>query len=109
MSRVSRWNTLEYEATLCSGCGMCTAVCPHGVFRQLDHVASVARPDDCIECGACELNCPTGAISVQCGVGCASAMIWAALTRRREASCGDVPATSCGESALAGSARAEET
>ena len=88
MERVSPLHTLEYGAELCTGCGMCSAVCPHGVFRQEDHVAVVARPDDCIECGACQLNCPTSAITVQSGVGCASAMIWAALTRRPEVTCG---------------------
>jgi NAD-dependent dihydropyrimidine dehydrogenase PreA subunit len=107
MERVSQLNTLTYDASLCTGCGMCSAVCPHGVFRQQDHVAVVVRPDVCIECGACELNCPAGAIQVQSGVGCASAMIWAALTRRPEATCGDVSASCSGVSAL--EATPEET
>jgi len=38
-----------------------------------------------MECGACKLNCPTSAISVNSGVGCASAMIYAALTGKKEA------------------------
>ena len=35
-----------------------------------------------MECGACALNCPVQAIEVQSGVGCAWAMISAALRER---------------------------
>jgi ferredoxin len=42
---------------------------------------TVADPDACMECGACATNCPTGAISVQAGVGCAAAVIGTALGR----------------------------
>jgi ferredoxin len=41
-----------------------------------------------MECGACQVNCPTNAISVESGVGCAAAMILAALTGKKEATCG---------------------
>jgi len=50
-----------------------------------------------MECGACQLNCPTGAISVESGVGCAAAMIYAALTGKKEATCGKTD-SSCGSS-----------
>jgi ferredoxin len=36
-----------------------------------------------MECGACQLNCPTAAITVDSGVGCASAMIGAALRGKK--------------------------
>jgi NAD-dependent dihydropyrimidine dehydrogenase PreA subunit len=88
MEKASAMNTLEYEKDLCINCGMCSTVCPHGVFAANEHVAVLAQPDSCMECGACQLNCPTGAITVQSGVGCASAMMRAALTGRKEASCG---------------------
>jgi len=42
-----------------------------------------------MECGACQLNCPTGAIVVESGVGCASAMMYAALTGRKDVTCDD--------------------
>ena len=81
-------NTLEYNPALCINCGMCSTVCPHAVFAPDDHVARLVRPEACMECGACQLNCPTGAIAVDSGVGCAAAMIRAALTGRKEPICG---------------------
>jgi len=41
-----------------------------------------------MECGACQLNCPTGAISVESGVGCATAMMIAAIKGQKELACG---------------------
>ncbi len=80
----STLNTLEYDPDLCIGCAICTVVCPHSVFAMNGRVAQFARPQACMECGACQLNCPTAAITVDSGVGCASAMIFAALTGRKE-------------------------
>lgn len=84
----SKLNTLTYDAELCCDCGRCTEVCPHGVFTRGDSAARLVHGDDCIECGACQLNCPTEAIQVESGVGCASAMIISALTGKPE-QCGD--------------------
>lgn len=81
-------NSLRYDSSLCVGCGLCTIVCPHRVFAQPERVAQLVAPNACIECGACQLNCPTGAITVNSGVGCAAAMIRAALTGG-EVRCGD--------------------
>jgi ferredoxin len=86
-------NTLEFKPELCTGCGVCVDVCPHGVFAQNDHgvdhrPVELVRPLACMECGACQVNCPFGAIHVESGVGCATAMFLAALTRRKEPSCG---------------------
>ncbi len=72
-------NTLGYDDARCINCGMCSAVCPHGVFTAGESVAVLSNPASCMECGACQRNCPTGAIQVVSGVGCAAAMIWAAL------------------------------
>ncbi|NLS76235.1 MAG: 4Fe-4S dicluster domain-containing protein [Chloroflexi bacterium] len=82
-------NSLRYDETRCIGCDLCSAVCPHGVFAPNGRVARVVRYEACMECGACQRNCPTGAIAVESGVGCAAAMIKAALTGSAEVSCGD--------------------
>jgi NAD-dependent dihydropyrimidine dehydrogenase PreA subunit len=81
-------NTLAYNPQACNGCAMCVAVCPHAVFQMNARKAVLARPLDCMECGACQRNCVMGAITVESGVGCANAMIRAALTGRKEATCG---------------------
>ncbi len=79
-------NTLQYMSELCIGCAMCWEVCPHGVFAE-GKTAQLVKQEACMECGACALNCPTNAIIVQSGVGCAAAMIKAALTGSKEESC----------------------
>lgn len=81
-------NTLKYRPELCTGCGLCSVVCPHGVFAHNERVALLVHPEACMECGACQKNCPSGAIEVDSGVGCATAMIRAALSKEREATCG---------------------
>lgn len=83
----AKLNTLEYDPALCNRCGMCSIVCPHRVFAQNEKAALLVDPDACMECGACALNCEPGAIKVDSDVGCASAMIVAALTRKKEAAC----------------------
>jgi NAD-dependent dihydropyrimidine dehydrogenase PreA subunit len=91
-------NTLRYDPELCSNCGMCSIVCPHGVFAPNGQAARLVRPAACMECGACQLNCPSEAITVDSGVGCAAAMIQAALTGRKEVTCGGtVESSSCSE------------
>lgn len=96
MASVTVKNTLRYDPRLCINCEMCVVVCPHGVFGADDRVVRLVRPEACMECGACQLNCPTDAITVDSGVGCAAAMIRAALTGKKEATCGD---SSCCSSA----------
>ena len=81
-------NTLRYNPERCSNCGMCSTVCPQGIFVAGESAAELARPDDCMECGACKRNCPTGAIEVDSGVGCAAALMFAALTGRKDGTCG---------------------
>lgn len=86
-TRVSVVNTLRYDPQQCINCGVCSVVCPHGVFAPDGSTARLVQPESCMECGACQLNCPTGAIVVDSGVGCATAMILAALTGKKEPTC----------------------
>jgi len=85
---VSQINTLAFSSGRCINCGMCVMVCPHGVFTSGNQVVRVVQPDLCMECGACQLNCPVGALLVDSGVGCAAAMINAALRGLDEPTCG---------------------
>jgi NAD-dependent dihydropyrimidine dehydrogenase PreA subunit len=79
--------TLKLEAGLCTGCGMCAIVCPHAVFEIRQGKAQITDINDCMECGACELNCRFGAIRVQSGVGCAAGIIKGILNNT-EPTCG---------------------
>ncbi len=73
--------TLELDEALCTGCGVCLTVCPHGVLATNGRSVRVVDRDACMECGACATNCATGAISVRAGVGCAAAVINGVLGR----------------------------
>jgi ferredoxin len=66
---------------------MCTDVCPHGVFILENGKAAITDRDACMECGACEKNCPFTAVEVKTGVGCAAAVMNGLLTGE-EPSCG---------------------
>lgn len=47
----------------CKRCGICIAFCPTKVFdAREDGLPLVARRDDCIWCGLCEVRCPDFAI-----------------------------------------------
>ncbi len=86
--------TLKLDPERCTGCRLCTEVCPHAVFRLEDKRATVADRDACMECGACAMNCEAGAISVQSGVGCAAAII-TGLLRGTEPTCDCGSQTTC--------------
>ena len=68
-------NTLQLDSEKCNGCAMCTIVCPHAVFTIKEKKAFIEHKDYCMECGACAMNCQTGAITVKSGVGCAVGVI----------------------------------
>ena len=89
MFDVSVANTLRFDPAACNGCGMCLAICPHGVFARNGRTVQLVQPETCMECGACQVNCPEGAIQVESGVGCAAAMFRAALLRQPTSSCGN--------------------
>ena len=96
MKTIERSNTLLYFPKLCTNCGLCSIVCPQGVFAAGEKVARMVNRSACIECGACTLNCEAGAIQVQAGVGCAAAMIQSALSGRKEVTCGPADDSNAG-------------
>jgi len=72
--------TLAFDAARCNGCGLCTHVCPHAVFAMEARRAVLVDRGACMECGACAMNCETGAISVRAGVGCAAGVLAGLVT-----------------------------
>jgi len=88
--------TLKVDQSKCSGCRMCVIVCPHAVFAMENRKAVIAYLDSCMECGACEQNCPDGAIAVNSGVGCAAGIIQGAIRGTEPTcDCGDNGSQSC--------------
>ncbi|MEI6681551.1 MAG: mercury methylation ferredoxin HgcB [Bacteroidota bacterium] len=78
--------TLALDPEKCNGCRMCVVVCPHAVIAVENRKARIVRRDQCMECGACALNCSENAITVKSGVGCATAVI-NGLIRGTEPNC----------------------
>ncbi len=87
MKYLANVTTLKYSPEKCAGCRRCVEVCPHGVFEMKDKKAAITDSDLCMECGACALNCESGAITVNSGVGCAAAII-NSLVKGGEPTCG---------------------
>ncbi len=87
-------STLKLDREKCTGCGMCVTVCPHAVFVMEGRKARIVDIDACMECGACRRNCAFDAISVNSGVGCAEALIRAAIIGG-EPTCGCSSGSSC--------------
>lgn len=57
---------IQVNAERCNGCGICVDICPCDVFRR-NADTTLAEPTyeiDCWYCGACEMDCPTRAITV---------------------------------------------
>ncbi len=80
-------NTLKYDPAKCVNCLLCVFVCPHAVFAPNEHVVKIVRHEECMECGACRINCPADAIEVDSGVGCAYAMMRASLIGKDKPVC----------------------
>ena len=79
--------TLVLDRDKCTGCRMCTTVCPQAVWQMEAKRARIADLDACMECSACQMNCEAQAITVRRGVGCASALISSALGRPQDEAC----------------------
>ena len=62
---------LSLDSAKCIGCGDCVEVCPQQCYTLSAEAKSVhAFSDRCMECGACKINCRTGAIEFEAGPGC---------------------------------------
>lgn len=62
---MARNRHLEINADWCKGCGICVAFCPKNVLElDINDRITIARLDDCIYCGECEIHCPDFAIAV---------------------------------------------
>jgi ferredoxin len=72
---LSHVSTLKLDASRCIGCQSCTLVCPHGVLAMNGKEVHIIDHDGCMECGACLNNCPSRAIDLKPGVGCAAYII----------------------------------
>jgi len=92
-------NSLRYYPDRCINCRRCTQVCPHRVFAEGERNAVLINAPACMECGACGGNCPVQAIEVRSGVGCAWAMIGAALRGKdmESGECGCKESSCCGD------------
>ena len=44
--------TLELDASLCNGCGLCLDVCPRACFAMVAKRAKIVDRGTCLECGA---------------------------------------------------------
>jgi NAD-dependent dihydropyrimidine dehydrogenase PreA subunit len=56
--------SIALDEQLCKGAAFCEDVCPVAVF-EVDHdrrLATLARPDACVQCGACIVQCPFDAL-----------------------------------------------
>jgi NAD-dependent dihydropyrimidine dehydrogenase PreA subunit len=48
----------------CTGCGTCSETCPVAVYEIKDKKSVPVKPDECLVCRACEVQCPESAIQV---------------------------------------------
>lgn len=70
------------NASICNGCGLCGELCPFGLPQpNSSGKYEIKRPELCIECSACQRNCPTQAINMQEQRGCGC--LWDARRRAK--------------------------
>ncbi|MFZ0965040.1 MAG: 4Fe-4S dicluster domain-containing protein [Candidatus Bathyarchaeia archaeon] len=48
----------------CNGCGTCVDTCPVAVFEIKDGKSVPVKPEECLVCRACEVQCPESAVQV---------------------------------------------
>ena len=55
-------NFLRVDADSCTGCGDCARFCARGVWQRNGHGYRPAKPELCVECGACWNACAAEAV-----------------------------------------------
>jgi 2-oxoglutarate ferredoxin oxidoreductase subunit delta len=55
---------VKVDKDKCTGCGTCVDTCPMGVFEINDEKSVPVKPEECIVCRACEVQCPEEAIQI---------------------------------------------
>jgi nitroreductase/NAD-dependent dihydropyrimidine dehydrogenase PreA subunit len=59
--------TINIDRDACTGCGVCSEVCPAGLIEPASGTALLSVPTEkegqCLSCGQCEAFCPTGALA----------------------------------------------
>lgn len=59
---------IEVNKDLCSGCGVCVALCPYEAIKikkEDDKLSMTIDTDKCKRCGLCVAACPSGAITIK--------------------------------------------
>jgi len=55
--------TIRIDHDLCKGHGACIEICPQGVYElNDDDLVEATNLDDCVQCAACQGECPEDAI-----------------------------------------------
>lgn len=66
MSNVKRWEEadqwVEIDLGLCTAAGQCADVCPADVYQVVEGKVKADNIGECVECGACQGECPNNAI-----------------------------------------------
>jgi NAD-dependent dihydropyrimidine dehydrogenase PreA subunit len=59
-----RWLEISLDETKCRGVGFCEQVCPRDCYEMdpARHKVTLLRPDRCVQCGACVVQCPFDAL-----------------------------------------------
>ena len=52
----------ELDQEACNSCGNCIEICPSEVYQWVGERPGTIDPEECIECKACEDQCPVHAI-----------------------------------------------
>ena len=53
------------DATCCTGCGDCVAVCPTACLAMAGPLPWLPRPADCVACALCAAVCPAEAVTLR--------------------------------------------